>query len=50
MVDMDVNKYLVHGALLSHLGEQITLPAPDFNRNPLLFTNRIVGMTGLSQS
>lgn len=32
MLDMDVNKYLIHGALLSHLGEQIALTESDFTQ------------------
>ena len=32
MVDMDVSRYLIHRALLSRLGEQITLTAPYFTR------------------
>jgi hypothetical protein len=44
MLDMDVSRYLVHGALLSHLGEQIALTAPILHRYPAASVYRIVWM------
>mgnify|MGYP003503126162 FL=1 len=41
---MDVNRYLDHGASLSHLGEQIALTAPILRRNPAASVYRIVGV------
>ena len=44
MLDMDVSIYMVHRALLSHMGEQITLQCPILYDNPAPSANSIVWM------
>ena len=44
MLDMDVSRKRVHRALLSHLGEQITLTFSIVYDNPAPCINSLVGM------